>query len=129
MQDRTVADMPVGFDDRCSAGKGMNDAIILYIGPVTNLDLAKIAPQACSGSDITAMAENDISYEHCLGMNERILGNDRHKSFETIAIRHPALHFSSRASVVAGTKRASSQNPPSNDFPGNLHAQLFETLC
>ena len=83
-----MADMTVGFNDRVATGKGMDDTIVLHIGPVANHDPAEVAPQACSGSDIASMTQDDISDQNRLRMDICILGHNGHEPFEFVTIRH-----------------------------------------
>ena len=93
MQDRTVADMTVGFDHRVTAREGMDNAIVLNIGPVANHDPAEIAPQARAGSNIAPLTEYDISDQNRLRVNECSIGNNGNESLEFIEIGHSVSSF------------------------------------
>jgi hypothetical protein len=78
----------------------MDDAVVLQIGAIADHDLAKVASQACPGSDVAPMSQDDISDKDGLGMDICVLGDNGYKPFEFITVRHSLFPFAVCMSLV-----------------------------
>ncbi len=64
VQDRTVTDVSIFFNNSDLSRETVNDAAILNICPSLDHDSTEISTKACTGTDIATRTNDDISDQH-----------------------------------------------------------------
>ena len=72
------------LDDRADPRESVQHASVLNIGALAQFDMAEIAAQARSRTDVASRANNDIADQHGGGMNECLRIDDGRNAVDRI---------------------------------------------
>ena len=79
-----MANVAIGFDCAIPAGKTVQNACVLHVATIPDLDSAEVASKYGIGSDEATPADDHVPDQYGGGMNPERRINDRHKVFERI---------------------------------------------